>query len=292
MNYPFLTSKERDTETGLDFFGARYYGNIQGRFTSVDLKALGSRQIVNPQRWNRYTYVLNNPLALYDPDGQTDQAQDKSKVIVDIFLYANPEQKGDDRMTRTQRRELDKIRKEGNKVGVEINVHEGPVESTGLAARDAIKNSNVVIFGVHTANTGEGTPIIAVPTEDGTFTVGGLEVIGGSEPLSVEVNAQIVAVMGCDSAMLRNVFQGAETFIGVNGGADHASSTFGLNQAIIETARTIVNAQGDLGPSTISAIQGNAQRVIRNNRAQGTPDPDDRVIVNPALMPPPPRRRL
>jgi RHS repeat-associated protein len=34
--YPFLTQKERDIETGLDYFGARYYASTQGRFTSVD----------------------------------------------------------------------------------------------------------------------------------------------------------------------------------------------------------------------------------------------------------------
>jgi RHS repeat-associated protein len=35
-NYPFLTQKERDVETGLDYFDARYYGSTQGRFTGVD----------------------------------------------------------------------------------------------------------------------------------------------------------------------------------------------------------------------------------------------------------------
>jgi hypothetical protein len=35
-NYTFLTSKERDNETGLDFFEARYFGNLQGRFTRPD----------------------------------------------------------------------------------------------------------------------------------------------------------------------------------------------------------------------------------------------------------------
>jgi hypothetical protein len=36
MNYPFLTQKERDNETSLDYFGARYYGSSQGRFLSPD----------------------------------------------------------------------------------------------------------------------------------------------------------------------------------------------------------------------------------------------------------------
>jgi RHS repeat-associated protein len=68
LNYPFLTSKERDNETGLDFFEARYYGSTQGRFTSPD-PLLSSGMVVDPQSWNRYSYVLNNPLVLIDPDG-------------------------------------------------------------------------------------------------------------------------------------------------------------------------------------------------------------------------------
>ncbi len=45
-NYTFLTLKERDFETGLDYFGARYFAPTQGRFTSVDpvaLKLIASR---------------------------------------------------------------------------------------------------------------------------------------------------------------------------------------------------------------------------------------------------------
>jgi len=64
----FLTSKERDTETGLDYFGARYYGSNLGRFTSPD-PLLESGRAIRPQSWNRYAYVLNNPLRFVDPDG-------------------------------------------------------------------------------------------------------------------------------------------------------------------------------------------------------------------------------
>lgn len=63
-----FTQKERDNETGLDCFGERYYASTQGRFVSVD--PLGASAIVsNPQSFNRYTYVLNNPLKYVDPDG-------------------------------------------------------------------------------------------------------------------------------------------------------------------------------------------------------------------------------
>ncbi len=60
------TGKERDAESGLDYFGARYYGSALGRFTSPD--PLGGN-LINPQSLNRYAYVLNNPLSFTDPTG-------------------------------------------------------------------------------------------------------------------------------------------------------------------------------------------------------------------------------
>lgn len=60
---------ERDTETGLDFAEARYHGSNYGRFTSVD-PAMGSAHKSIPQSWNRYTYVMNQPLSLVDPTGE------------------------------------------------------------------------------------------------------------------------------------------------------------------------------------------------------------------------------
>jgi len=67
-NYPFLTQKERDNETGLDYFTNRYYSSTQGRFTSVDPENAGAFED-EPQSWNGYAYVQNNPLGFIDPDG-------------------------------------------------------------------------------------------------------------------------------------------------------------------------------------------------------------------------------
>ncbi len=64
-----FTGKERDAETGLDYFGARYMSSAQGRFTSVD-PAYESEILEYPQTWNRYSYVYNYPLNLTDPDGR------------------------------------------------------------------------------------------------------------------------------------------------------------------------------------------------------------------------------
>ena len=74
-------SKERDTETGLDFFGARYYSSNQGRFVSVDQ---GEPELLDPQTWNRYQYARNNPLYYIDTDGNKDTPA-RNKYINDAL---------------------------------------------------------------------------------------------------------------------------------------------------------------------------------------------------------------
>ncbi len=64
-----FTGKERDPEMGFDYFGARYLANAQGRWTSPDPKLMPDA-FDDPQSWNKYGYVRNNPLRLIDPDGQ------------------------------------------------------------------------------------------------------------------------------------------------------------------------------------------------------------------------------
>jgi len=61
-----FTGKERDSESGLDNFGARYNSSSMGRYMSPDL--LGGHQ-EDPQTLNKYVYARNNPLNLTDPTG-------------------------------------------------------------------------------------------------------------------------------------------------------------------------------------------------------------------------------
>ena len=61
-----FTAQERDLETSLDYFVARYSSSMQGRFSSPD--HFGGSEL-NPQSLNLYTYVQNNPLLYVDPTG-------------------------------------------------------------------------------------------------------------------------------------------------------------------------------------------------------------------------------
>ena len=84
-----FTSKERDNDTGLDYFGARYYASNQGRFTSVD-PSRKSIITANPQTWNRYSYTYNNPLALVDNNGKWPTGT-HDKIIATAFNGLSPE---------------------------------------------------------------------------------------------------------------------------------------------------------------------------------------------------------
>jgi RHS repeat-associated protein len=69
-----FTGKERDSESGLDSMGARYYSNGLGRFAIPDYSELDpfpvpSADFENPQSLNLYAYVHNSPLVNIDPDG-------------------------------------------------------------------------------------------------------------------------------------------------------------------------------------------------------------------------------
>ncbi len=68
-----FTGKERDTESGLDYFGARYYASGMWRMMSPDWSAKASpvpyADLANPQSLNLYSYVTNNPLNRTDPTG-------------------------------------------------------------------------------------------------------------------------------------------------------------------------------------------------------------------------------
>jgi RHS repeat-associated protein len=64
-----FTGKQRDSESGLDNFGARFDSSNIGRFTSPDPGNAGASEDA-PQSWNAYSYLENNPTNVTDPDGR------------------------------------------------------------------------------------------------------------------------------------------------------------------------------------------------------------------------------
>jgi RHS repeat-associated protein len=80
QHYKF-TGKERDTESNLDNFGARYNASSMGRFMTPDPSTNLILRAINPQRWNMYAYSINNPTNYVDPDGRDAAAVNFSGMV-------------------------------------------------------------------------------------------------------------------------------------------------------------------------------------------------------------------
>jgi RHS repeat-associated protein len=138
-----FTGKEHDAESGLDNFGARYNASSMGRFMSPDPKNPSPRHIASPQKWNKYGYVLNNPLAFIDPDGLEEFIITVTRFIPTKVALPGAVgdgrkagQPGTSRITQRVTIETDKKKNEGNSqvnashsagASVGINMESGPL---------------------------------------------------------------------------------------------------------------------------------------------------------------------
>ncbi|HEX8293586.1 MAG TPA: RHS repeat-associated core domain-containing protein, partial [Pyrinomonadaceae bacterium] len=159
-----FTGKERDGETGLDYFGARYFSSSQGRFLGADDFSKDSH-IGDPQSWNKYCYVRNNPLKLVDPTGEkahnqlTIDEEHKRGLITISATFGVYAAKGNQMSRKELTREANRLRKritdawstssyERNgityevKVNVKVNVYNS--ESAAEAAGAAEKVDNII----------------------------------------------------------------------------------------------------------------------------------------------------
>lgn len=92
-----FTGKELDDESGLYYYGARYYDPMIGRFTSVDPLVMGEAGkpiqsiLSDPQAMNGYCYGLNNPLRFIDPTGMItkDGIVEKGDTLGEIAQTLN-----------------------------------------------------------------------------------------------------------------------------------------------------------------------------------------------------------
>lgn len=89
----WFAGKPEDTESGLSYFGARYYDPVIGRFMSVDPVEPNPN---NLHSLNRYAYANNNPYKYIDPDGRyADLAIEALSIGVGIASLTNNVSNGD-----------------------------------------------------------------------------------------------------------------------------------------------------------------------------------------------------
>ena len=96
QHYKF-NGKERDSESGLDNFGFRYYGSTMGRWMSPDLVNVTEDRLMAPSSTlNKYAYAANNPLKYIDPDGRdVTYFYDQGGIAGHAILFAYNQATGD-----------------------------------------------------------------------------------------------------------------------------------------------------------------------------------------------------
>ncbi|RZU43009.1 RHS repeat-associated core domain-containing protein [Edaphobacter modestus] len=191
LTEPRYTGKERDTESGLDYFGARFYGSSMGRFMSPDWSAkvapVPYAKLGDPQSLNLYAYVGNNPLSKFDPDGHVGKCEgDTAQCGADLAKLVPGTKVGADG-TVIKAGLLQRIwnHLDGNGAGTSlvssivntstvIHISTDPGSRNGSTAGDA---ANVFIKydptgSTNQARTGPGNSAIAAADEPGQVTLG------------------------------------------------------------------------------------------------------------------------
>jgi RHS repeat-associated protein len=146
------TGKERDSETGLDYFGKRYYGNGFGRFVSPDSIA-NDWELANPQTWNRYVYARNSPLVFSDPDGAAVELlgdDEQRKKELDLFKQSVGNKDAASRLYINEVKDGDKTR---YFVGIKGDIGDFmKLSATSHDLANIVSNKNVVEFGLTDRN--------------------------------------------------------------------------------------------------------------------------------------------
>jgi RHS repeat-associated protein len=165
------TGKERDAESGLDYFGKRYYGSSMGRWMSPDPGKVTAAHLANPQKWNKYNYVLNNPLSMFDPDGQVEiSVTYRTFIAPQSITYGGKTYAGDNRGFSTSQNassrttitvimETDPAIRPGNPI----------ISQTSSAGQSSVTDAN--------GNTTTATATVGLPVASGSRDANGNAVI-------------------------------------------------------------------------------------------------------------------
>jgi RHS repeat-associated protein len=256
-NYKF-TGKERDSESGLDNFGARYDASAIARFTSPDAKLMSSRHLAFPQKWNKYAYVQNNPLLRVDPDGLDDYvvvrpAATTSNANWDAARAAvlkNPANTFT--MLTGEKATVEAWQKATSTPGTHATFvgH----TSHGENPDGSIGKTNAVVLNDGRSAGQKGSQTITVTPgakADDPPTLSVKE--NGPGP---QTKADTVAVFGCQSSDLSGQY-GNANFVGMDSGKDNLSSLGALDAAGAAFVTGQANGQDAVGQAN-TAFQQNA----------------------------------
>lgn len=267
-----FTAYERDIEIGLDFAQARYYNNQHGRFTTVDPLA-ASAKLANPQTWNRFLYVINNPLKFTDPDGLCPAptvGPGQVGICVEAFIAAKKIDgigNGDNRTHDPNSNASARMRVVSVFTATETTIDESRRETLISGSSVSVPMANTVAGGTVEV----GPPAVPAGGEIGVASSStapqGTEGFGNGLTTSTTVNVE-----------LRNGANGFQV-LGENlqtTGAVQAASGNPVAGAITNTAGRVVSAAAPAGTIDVSArirISGSGDNIRVSGVGQSRPYP-------------------
>jgi RHS repeat-associated protein len=253
-NHYKFTGKERDTETGLDYFGARYYSNGLGRFISADWSAtpipVPYADLGDPQSLDLNTYVRNLPTTRTDPDGhQTVAEQNIDRDIRDLAAGRITKAEFDTRM---------RARALGAAIGA------GIVATVALGPAGGTLARNVLGVAMAAASTPAGQQVLNGATEaianplptvgfNPMSTLGIGKVTGMIEDFSVGRLANGAEI----AARVETI--GANTTVGILGAYNEGGAQFAGTLNSLEKGAVAVAQKAGSATVTIQAIATNAK---------------------------------
>jgi RHS repeat-associated protein len=267
------TGKERDAESGNDYFGARYYASTMGRWLSPDRAMTLKRILPNPQRWNRYAYVINNPLVNFDPDGMDD-----FKVFLN-FLPGNI----DARSQKQADAQWSQIAATARQNGHTVEFVKPTVDNyaTALQSGSHVIDVGHSLVDPHQQDKAYGINMSGDPNLFvGTNTV---EPTMDTMPLntlltSPGITAPSVDIFSCNSADLSDAYisDGAHLFTGISSGPNGTNdlTAIGAGQAFLQLATSKPSSQ----PVDLQAAGAAAQQAI--NASKHPEDAGDSIVQN------------
>ena len=255
-----FTGYERDIETDLDFAQARMYSNTHGRFNSTDPIQFSKEHPPNPQRWNLYIYVVNNPLALVDKDGRKPR-------VINIFLGIKEGTEPSHIKAEGMKQWRDLAKKAPK--GVTVNIYtldEGTATAKEFIKSVTTKNTTTVYFGHsygdNTMERGKGG--VGLEFHDSQIAQAD-QVDGKGKTLSVDnvdAKGSSIGIFACDSGKSFDNIRSSNgtALVSMQNGPDLGTSVDTQNKVALEFARTAI-----LG-STPQVSRDSAQTVFFMNK--------------------------
>ena len=229
-----FTGKERDSESGLDNFGARYDASSMGRFMTPD-PLMASAKVWDPQTWNRYAYARNNPLSYIDPTGMAEVsaaacAKDSACVTVNVNVIYDKNANGGDGLTDKQKASFEKNQLQN--------------------AKDQYGNADIHLNVSYTAG--------GVTSDGGKMSVSGLQAGALNVVVTDQINGAVSGVSG----------HTAVSFIPANGAKSDDLPHEMAHQFMGDTWSPLAHAINK-DPSGILHIIDNAFTDVSNDAARG-----------------------